>query len=319
MKNQLYEKLNIAILGFGTVGKGVYEIIKKQDTDKTKKINIVKILVRDKNKEGYEDNIYTDDISAITDDTSIDLVVECMGGVDPAYDYVISCLEKGKLVVTSNKMLLATKYDELVKKYKDQIKYEATVCGGIHIFHAIEEIKNVDRIISFRGIVNGTTNYILSEMTKKVIHENNTSDDLFDIVLKEAQDLGFAEKDPTNDIDGYDAMYKGILLYNEIYDKKIKVSDAIVSGIRDISCRDIIEADREGKVIKLILEGDEKGIKVAASSVSKDDYLSKIDSNLNCISIVSDNLGISSYIAAGAGKFPTAHAVVLDICDYITL
>jgi len=174
-------------------------------------------------------NILTSNISDIINDKEVSLVVECLGGVNPAFEYVTKSLESGKKVVTSNKMLLAEKYNELInsKKYVGRIKYEASVGGGIHIFHSINDIKKLDKIKSFTGIINGTTNYILSNMT-----ENNNLD--FDEVLKEAQKLGFAEADPTSDIDGFDACYKAVLLYNEIFENKIDVKKVEVKGIRNI-------------------------------------------------------------------------------------
>ena len=189
--------MKIAILGFGTVGRGVAEILLKESTELTSKIEIKKILIREGRQEYYSKlleelslsdllnkNILTTNISDIINDKEISLVVECMGGVNPAFLYVQKCLEIGKNVVTSNKMLLAEKYDELInnEKYKNKIKYESSVGGGIHIFHSIDNIKKVDKIKSFTGIINGTTNYILSNMT-----ENNDLE--FEEVLKEAQEL----------------------------------------------------------------------------------------------------------------------------------
>ena len=189
--------MKIAILGFGTVGRGVAEILLKESTELTSKIEIKKILIREGRLDYYNNllkelalsnllsqDIFTTNISDIINDKEISLIVECIGGVNPAFIYVQKCLENGKNVVTSNKMLLAEKYNELInnKKYKNRIKYESSVGGGIHIFHSIDNIKKVDKIKSFTGIINGTTNYILSNMTE----DDNLE---FEEVLKRAQEL----------------------------------------------------------------------------------------------------------------------------------
>lgn len=317
--------MKIAILGFGTVGQGVAEILSKSQTSFTSQISISKILVKPDRASFYSDFIKNNQtlfsnkptpsivtkITDISDDSSISLVVECMGGISPSFEYVTECLKKSKKVVTSNKMLLASKYEEL-KNYFHLLKYEATVGGGIHIFHSINDIKKVDKIKSFKGIINGTTNYILSNMT-----ENTNLD--FETVLKESQKLGFAEADPSSDIDGIDAGYKAVLLFNEIfgYKKIIKIENVEIKGIRDIKKEDIINADKEGKVIKLIAYGDESKIYVKPICVDKSDYLAHIGKNLNCILVESENLGVSAYVGQGAGKLATAHAVVLDVVDFL--
>jgi len=317
--------MKIAILGFGTVGRGVAEILLKKSTVSTSKISIKRIFVKE-NRLNYYQNllkesellkelnqaVLTTNISEIVNDKEISVIVECMGGVNPAFEYVLSSLDAGKKIVTSNKMLLAEKYNELINtnKYLNKIKYESSVGGGIHIFHAINDIQKVDKIISFTGIINGTTNYILSNMT-----ENNDLD--FDEVLKEAQKLGFAEADPTADIDGIDACYKAVLLYNEIFKNKIDTKKVELKGIRNIKKEDILKAKEKSKIIKLIAYGDENTVYVKPVEVDKDNYLAHVNKNLNCILIDSENLGVSAYIGQGAGKLATAHAVVLDLVDFL--
>lgn len=317
--------MKIAILGFGTVGRGVAEILLKNSTESTSKIIIKSILIKEDRLDFYQNllketvplqtlnpNVYKTNIDDIINDDEISLVVECMGGVSPAFEYVIKLLDAGKKIVTSNKMLLAEKYDELIinEKYKNKIKYESSVGGGIHIFHSINNIKKVDKIKSFQGIINGTTNYILSNMT-----ENNELD--FDEVLEEAQKLGYAEADPSSDIDGYDSEYKAILLYNEIFDNKIDKKNIELKGIRDITKDDILRAKKNKKVIKLIAYGDEEKVYVKPVEIDENNYLAHINSNLNCILINSEHLGVSAYTGQGAGKLSTAHAVVLDIIDFL--
>ena len=317
--------MKIAILGFGTVGRGVAEILLKNSTESTSKIIIKSILIKEDRLDFYQNllkenvplqtlspNVYKTNIDDIINDDEISLVVECMGGVSPAFEYVVKLLDAGKKIVTSNKMLLAEKYDELIinEKYKNKIKYESSVGGGIHIFHSINNIKKVDKIKSFQGIINGTTNYILSNMT-----ENNDLD--FDEVLEEAQKLGYAEADPSSDIDGYDSEYKAILLYNEIFDNKIDKKNIELKGIRDITKDDILRAKKNKKVIKLIAYGDEEKVYVKPVEIDENNYLAHINSNLNCILINSEHLGVSAYTGQGAGKLSTAHAVVLDIIDFL--
>ena len=317
--------MKIAILGFGTVGRGVAEILLKNSTESTSKIIIKSILIKEDRLDFYQNllketvplqtlnpNVYKTNIDDIINDDEISLVVECMGGVNPAFEYVVKLLDAGKKIVTSNKMLLAEKYDELIinEKYKNKIKYESSVGGGIHIFHSINNIKKVDKIKSFQGIINGTTNYILSNMT-----ENNELD--FDEVLEEAQKLGYAEADPSSDIDGYDSEYKAILLYNEIFDNKIDKKNIELKGIRDITKDDILRAKKNKKVIKLIAYGDEEKVYVKPVEIDENNYLAHINSNLNCILINSEHLGVSAYTGQGAGKLSTAHAVVLDIIDFL--
>ena len=317
--------MKIAILGFGTVGRGVAEILLKESTELTSKIEIKKILIREGRLDYYNNllkelalsnllgqDIFTTNISDIINDKEISLIVECIGGVNPAFIYVQKCLENGKNVVTSNKMLLAEKYNELInnEKYKNRIKYESSVGGGIHIFHSIDNIKKVDKIKSFTGIINGTTNYILSNMTE----DDNLE---FEEVLKRAQELGFAEADSSSDIDGHDACYKAVLLYNEIFDKKINANNVEIEGIRNITKNDILKAKEDNKVIKLIAYGDEQKVFVKPIAIEKNHYLALVNRNLNCILINSENLGNSAYIGEGAGKLSTAHAVVLDIIDFL--
>ena len=317
--------MKIAILGFGTVGRGVAEILLKNSTESTSKIIIKSILIKEDRLDFYQNllketvplqtlnpNVYKTNIDDIINDDEISLVVECMGGVSPAFEYVVKLLDAGKKIVTSNKMLLAEKYEELIinEKYKNKIKYESSVGGGIHIFHSINNIKKVDKIKSFQGIINGTTNYILSNMT-----ENNELD--FDEVLEEAQKLGYAEADPSSDIDGYDSEYKAILLYNEIFDNKIDKKNIELKGIRDITKDDILRAKKNKKVIKLIAYGDEEKVYVKPVEIDENNYLAHINSNLNCILINSEHLGVSAYTGQGAGKLSTAHAVVLDIIDFL--
>ena len=204
------KKVKIALLGLGNVGRGVWMILNSNKEEIMKRcgyeVEIAKVLVRDKNKpRGIEipNELITTDFNDILEDDSIKIVVEVMGGMEPARDYMLRCMDKKKHIVTANKMLLATGGDELFEKADEQgimFQYEASVAGGIPIIKGINESLTANKIETLYGIVNGTTNYILSKM--------ELEDADFDEALKEAQEKGYAEADPTSDVEGYDAQYK---------------------------------------------------------------------------------------------------------------
>ena len=307
---------NIAILGFGTVGSGVYEIIKNSNLETLEEVGVKKIFVREEKidalKKQYKDVEFTSDIDDIVNDEDIDIVVECLGGVDKAYECAKKTLIQGKEFITSNKALISFKFNELKdlsNKTYSMLCYEASVGGGTHIFHSIFDIKKVDNIISFVAIINGTSNYILSKMTQDGKE--------FDEVLKEAQALRYAEKDPSDDIDGVDAKYKSLILNNYIFDKSYDLDQIINFGIRYIKKKDIMFASLINKTIKLISVGDRDNLFVIPMFIDNSDYFAHVDGNSNALEINSDNLGKSTYMAEGAGKLPTAHSVVLDIVDVI--
>lgn len=307
---------NIAILGFGTVGSGVYEIIKNQKVDTLKEISISAVFAREekieKLQQEYKDIHFTSDIDEILEDEDIDIIVECLGGVETAFEFAKKALLNNKDFITSNKALLSFKYDELkqlVDKTNNCMSYEASVGGGTHIFHSISDIKNVDTINSFKAIINGTANFILTKMTKDCKEFNE--------VLKEAQALRYAEKDPSDDIDGVDAKYKALILNNYIFEKSYDLSQIINFGIRNVKMKDIYYATKNNKTIKLIAIGDKDNIFVSPMLIDDSDYFAHVDGNQNALEINSDNLGKSTYMAQGAGKLPTAHSVVLDIIDVI--
>lgn len=297
--------MKIGLLGCGVVGSGVKEIIDK----KYRNIEISKILVKDET-EITEERMTVNIDELLSPD--IDLIVECIGGIDIPLKYINLALNNGKHVVSSNKKVLATHYEELVKLAEKKgviLAFEASVGGGIPWFENIRHIKRVDDISYFEGIFNGTTNYILDNMT------NFASE--FNTVLKEAQDLGYAEFDPTDDIDGHDVKYKCALSANVIWDTSIDLNDIIFCGIRNISKKDIEYAKKNNRTIKLIGSGEKNGenlnIFVLPKFVENSENIAHISKNLNCVKIDSEFLGKSSYIGQGAGKLPTAHAVVQDI------
>ena len=310
------ETYHVALFGFGTIGKGVYEIIKNKEAENLQNIDIEFVYVREEKVEAlskeYPDLHFTSDVDEILTDDCVDIVVEAMGGIEPAFTIAKKAMKEGKDFVTCNKMLVANKYDELKKISNDtfsKLCYEASVGAGIHIFHSLYDIKKVDVIQCFIGIINGTSNYILTKMEQE-------SRDFAD-VLKETQDLGFAERDPSDDIDGVDPKYKALILNNFIFEKSFDLDKVINFGIRYISQKDFLYASSEHKTIKLIATGDKDNLFVLPMFLSEDDVLAKVDKNYNALEVYSNNLGSSIYVGPGAGSLPTAHGVVLDIVNLI--
>ena len=305
---------HIAILGFGTVGKGVYDIIKNSSNVFLDNIDIEFIYVREEKinelSKKYDDVTFTSNINDIFEDECIDIVVECLGGNDLSFDAFLMAVKNGKDFVTSNKFLLATKFDEMIKMAKEtliNLNIEATVGGGVHIFHSINDIKKVDNISGFIGIINGTVNYILSKM----FIENRD----FKETLDNAKKLGLAESDPSSDIDGLDAKYKTVILMNYIFDISIEIDSIINMGIRNIEKKDIDFAKKNDKTIKLISCGDIDNAFVMPMFIDKNDNFYSVNLNNNAIDIFSNNLESSIFFGKGAGSLPTAHSIVLDIVD----
>lgn len=258
------KKVKIALLGLGNVGRGVWMILNSNKEEIMKRcgyeVEIAKVLVRDKNKpRGIEisDELVTTDFNEILKDSSIKIVVEVMGGMEPAREYMLRCMENKKHIVTANKMLLATGGDELFEKADENgimFSYEASVAGGIPIIKGIDESLTANKIETLYGIVNGTTNYILSKM------ELEGAD--FDDVLKEAQEKGYAEADPTSDIEGYDAQYKLAILASLAFGSKIDVKNVYREGITKIEAVDMKYAKEFKMGIKLLAIAKETNGKV---------------------------------------------------------
>lgn len=301
--------MKIAVLGHGVVGGGVSEIVDTRFTG-PENPEVAYILV----PQGSDrtDPRMTDCYEDILEDDSVLVVAECIGGLEPARTYVKQALERGKHVVTSNKKMLATFFKELAEcaaAHHVTIRFEATCGGGIPWMAALERLRRVDEVISFRGILNGTTNYILSNMSETGM--------AFSDALEQAQKLGYAEADPTDDIDGYDVGYKCCLSAVQAFGALIDPADIPVFGIRQISAADIAWARKHHKTIKLIGSGfkTEHGISLSVMPEFLDEksVLAALRSNLNGIEAVSTTLGPSTYIGQGAGRYPTAHAVVQDM------
>lgn len=310
----------IAVLGHGTVGSGVVETIEtknKKLSDKTPddSIDIKYILdLRDFPDLSYSDK-FTKDFDEIINDDEVEIIVETMGGTSPAFDYTMRALQKGKSVVSSNKELVATKGYELLKVAEENNAnyfFEASVGGGIPIIRPISGCLAANKIDSVSGILNGTTNFIFSKMIDDKME--------FESALKLAQDNGYAEKDPTDDIEGFDALRKICILSSLCYGHHIYPEEIYCEGITKIKSEDIDFANDLGYVIKLIADSkrisDEKISAITAPMlVSKNNQLSNVNGVFNAVLVNGDATGEVLFYGKGAGKMPTASAVVADILD----
>ena len=306
--------MKIGLLGHGTVGSGVRKIVDEKKTKEISELEIYKILVR------YETDItdkrMTVDIHDIVEDPDIDVVVECIGGDEPAFSYVQAALFNGKHVVTSNKKMLVNHLGELLETARTRgvsLKYEAACGGGIPWMSNLDRTKRIDDIESFRGIFNGTTNYILSKMSDEGSE--------FVVALKEAQDCGYAEFDPSDDIDGMDTAYKVVLSSCKGFGILANIQDIDIYGIRYISARDIAYACTHDYVCKLIGSGVKSDSSVSGTVIPtfipKQNIFATIPANFNAIESDSKTLGKMTYVGQGAGSYPTAHAVVQDLIDLV--
>lgn len=312
--------INIAILGYGTVGSGVFEVITKNKDIVNKKageeINIKYVLDLREFPGMPVEKVLTHNIDDILDDESVKVVVEVMGGVEPAYTFVKSALLKGKSVATSNKALVAAHGPELIQIARDKnvnFFFEASVGGGIPIIRPLNGCLTADKILEITGILNGTTNFILTKMSKKGRN--------FEDVLKKAQELGYAEKDPTADIEGHDACRKIAILSSLAFGKTANFEKIHTEGITKITKRDFEYAKELDCEIKLVGTSKrlENGISamVAPIMLKKNHPLSTVDGVFNAIFVKGNMLGDTMYYGSGAGSLPTASAVVSDVIDAI--
>ena len=306
--------MKIGLLGHGTVGSGVRKIVDEKKTKEISELEISKILVR--YEKDITDQRMTVDIHDIVEDPDIDVVVECIGGDEPAFSYVQAALFNGKHVVTSNKKMLVNHLGELLETARTRgvsLKYEAACGGGIPWMSNLDRTKRIDDIESFRGIFNGTTNYILSKMSDEGSE--------FVVALKEAQDCGYAEFDPSDDIDGMDTAYKVVLSSCKGFGILANIQDIDIYGIRHISAKDIAYACKHGYVCKLIGSGVKSDRSVSGTVIPtfipKQNIFATIPANFNAIESDSKTLGKMTYVGQGAGSYPTAHAVVQDLIDLV--
>ncbi len=311
--------MNIAILGFGVVGSGVAEVIKSNSDSILKNSNVslkvTRILdIRDFTGNEYE-NIITKSFDDILNDDSIGIVVETMGGVKPAFDFVLACLNKGKHVVSSNKELVATKGYELLeaaKKNNVNFLFEASVGGGIPIIRPMSRCLAGNKISEVAGILNGTSNFIL---TKMIVDGMS-----FDDALKLAQDKGYAEKDPTADVEGLDAMRKICILASLAFGYHLYPDGVYSEGISKITLEDVAYAASYDSVIKLIamtkkLSDDKIVVMVSPRLVKNESMLSGVNGVFNACLVRGDATGDVLMYGKGAGSLATASAVVGDVID----
>ncbi|MCR5260985.1 MAG: homoserine dehydrogenase [Candidatus Gastranaerophilales bacterium] len=307
------EKFNIGIIGLGTVGGGVVKNLPNfRDTVNLKKI-AVHNLNKKRNIEGLDESLLTDNPYEIVNDKDIDIVVEVMGGVNPAFDLLKTAINNGKHIVTANKELLAKHGEELFNLAKEKnvvILYEAAIAGGIPIIMPVKTILRGNKITKIDAILNGTTNYILTKMD-----EDGAP---YEQVLKKAQELGYAETDPTSDVEGFDAAYKIVTLATISFNKRVKIGGIYREGITKISDRDIKFANEFGYKIKLIASAklDDNGradVRVHPMLVPKDHVLAKINNVTNAIMLSGKPVGEIMFTGAGAGEMPTASSVLGDI------
>lgn len=315
------KKINIGLIGFGTVGAGVVKILRdrrKLLADKIgTEISIKKICDKDlesRRAVSVPRELLTSDAGELIDDPQIDVIVELIGGLHPAREFLIAALKKGKNVVTANKALLAQDGRELFALAVDNnksIHFEASVGGGIPIIKALREGLVANRFSSIYGIVNGTSNYVLSKMS-----QDNCS---FNEALKEAQAKGFAEKNPTLDIDGLDSAHKLVLLTYLGFGRMVRLEDVFIEGISRISLADIRYAREMGFSIKLLAiakkEGSSLEVRVHPTLIPMDHLLASVDGVNNAIYAASDLAGNLLFYGPGAGQLSAASAVVSDLVD----
>ena len=301
--------MNIGLLGFGVVGRGVYEITENRDDMQVRKV----LCLEDINLPDAES---VKDIKLIVEDPAIDTVVEAMGGLHPAYEFVRAAIEAGKNVVTSNKALVCTFYDELLPLAKEKgvsFRSTAAVGGGIGWLSELERARRVQTINEVGGIMNGTCNYILDNMTRFGL-------DYAD-VLRQAQQLGYAEANPSTDVDGIDTWHKVILSSNIAFGVTVDKETVPVAGIRNIQAQDVENFKNHGLVCKLISTGKrtENGyaIYVQPTLVKQGDLEAAVPMNYNLITFVGETSDRMSFYGQGAGRYPTAYNVVQDLVDVL--
>ena len=312
--------VKVAVLGYGTVGSGIVEVIKTNQDMVNKKagdeIDVKYILdLRDFTGDPYE-NLVVHDVEIILNDPEVLVIAEAMGGVEPAYTFTKRALSAGKSVCTSNKELVAkhgAELIELARANKCNYMFEASVGGGIPIIRPLNASLTPERVDGITGILNGTTNYILTKMEKE------GSD--FDTVLKEAQDKGYAERNPEADVEGYDACRKIAILSSLIYGKNVNFEHIYTEGITKITTNDFAYAKKAGYTIKLLAMSKEVDGKyfamVTPCMINDQNPLYFVNDVFNGILVHGNTLGNTMYYGAGAGKLPTASAVVSDIIDCV--
>ncbi len=314
-------EIRLGLLGMGTVGTGVVSLLHRNGELMQRRagcaISVEKILVRDAAKKRdiqSAEGRYTENPEEVLGNPDIDLVVELMGGVEPSRSYMQKALEAGKGVVTANKDVIARHGEELLetaRRHDCNIWFEGSVGGGIPLVRPLKNCLAANRVENILGIVNGTTNYILTRMDQQGMD--------FEEALREAQELGFAEPDPTNDVDGWDAAYKAVILGVLAFGSFVPMEKVYVQGIRDISFRDLQYARELGYTIKLLAVGDtvngKVSLRVHPALLPLKHPLAAVYNEFNALFLEGDAVGEIMFYGKGAGAFPTASAVVGDIIE----
>jgi len=313
--------ISLGLIGFGTVGTGVVRILQESGEMLSRRLgaNIVLKRIADLDIESprvatVERSLLTTDAGAVLSDPEIDIVIELVGGYEPARTFILQAIRNGKHVVTANKALLATHGDEIFRAAEAarvDIGFEASVGGTIPIIKTLKESLVANRILSILGIMNGTSNFILTKMTDE--------GKAFDVVLREAQELGFAEADPTFDIEGIDTAHKLAITLSLAYGKRVNVNDLYREGITRISEQDIEFARELGYRIKLLAIAIQRGQAVEArihpTMIPSNHLLANVNGNFNAFHIVGDAADSVFLYGQGAGMMPTASAVIGDVVD----
>lgn len=315
--------INAALLGLGTVGTGVYKVLKLQKGEMEQKIGAVveikKILVRNLKKavaKIQEPELLTNNWNEIIEDDSIDIVIEVMGGIEPAKTWILEALQAGKHVVTANKDLVASYGSELLDsaaEYRRDFLFEASVAGGIPIIRPLKQCLAGNHITEVVGIVNGTTNFILTKMAQEDME--------FAEALALATKLGYAEADPTADIQGHDAGRKMAIMASIAFNSRVTFQDVSTEGITQISSKDIRYAKELGCVIKLlgVARNTDTGIEVRVQPmlISDTHPLASVNDSFNAVFVHGDAVDDAMFYGRGAGEMPTASAIVGDVFDIV--
>lgn len=314
------QTIKAALLGYGTVGSGIYELVRRRTDEIPDKIGaeleISKILVRDakKARPGAPKELFTDSWEEIIGNKEIDIVIEVMGGIEPARTYILEALCAGKQVVTANKDLLAVHGKELfeaAKAHRCDLMFEASVAGAIPIIRPLKEGLAGNHITEIMGIVNGTTNYILTKMSAEGMD--------YAEALAKATELGYAEADPTADVEGYDAGRKIAIMASIAFHSRVTFDDVYTEGITKITARDIEYAREFGKTVKLlgVAKNTDDGVevKVHPMLIPAEHPLATVKDAFNAVFVHGDALDDAMFMGRGAGSLPTASAVVGDLLD----
>ncbi|MFC5402074.1 homoserine dehydrogenase [Cohnella soli] len=311
--------IQVGLLGLGTVGTGVVKIVEGHQEDLSNQvgspISIAQILVKDRTKArgvSIDPAKLTEDAWDIVRNPNIDVIVEVMGGISTTKDYILEALERGKHVVTANKDLMALHGQEILAKAREKgcdVLYEASVAGGIPIIRTLVEGFSSDRITKIMGIVNGTTNYILTKMSQEGA--------AYAEVLKEAQELGYAEADPTSDVEGLDAARKMTILSSLGFRANVSLEDVSAAGISGVSQLDIRYAKRLGYEVKLLgiaeRQDDMISVSVQPTMIKASHPIASVNGVFNAVYVHGEAVGETMFYGAGAGELPTATSIVADL------